>query len=255
MFDYLFSPEFMPFTFSLALLLGLTVLELAALLIGMSFLGDSADADVDADLDGIEGASGGLEAPDLGDLDLDGVDFDGADLEGLDLAEIDGIEAGDAAAPAVAAAGPSAWLGLGKMPMLIWLAVMLFSFGLSGTSLQFGLRNLLGWSLPPMLASLPAFAFALWFTRGFGAAFARLLPQVESEALSVRSLGRRRGIVSQGTAAQGRPAEVRVMDGYGNAHYLRAEPLQRDEQITQGTEVLVIRDRRQDKYVLIPLSE
>ena len=106
-----------------------------------------------------------------------------------------------------------------------------------------------------MLAAPPAFAFALWFTRGFGAAFARLLPQMETEALSERSLGRRRGTVTQGTAAQGRPAEVRVMDGYGNSHYLRAEPLQRDEQIAQGTEVLVVRDRRQDKYVLIPLSE
>ena len=103
MLDYLFSPEFMPFTLSLALLLGLTVLELAALLIGMSFLGGSADADVDADLDGVDAGAGGLEASDLGDVDLDGVDFDGADLEGLDLTEIDGIQANDATAPAVAA--------------------------------------------------------------------------------------------------------------------------------------------------------
>lgn len=78
---------------------------------------------------------------------------------------------------------------------------------------------------------------------------------METEALSERSLGRRRGVVTQGTAAKGRPAEVRVMDRYGNAHYLRAEPFAKGEEITQGTEVLVIRDRRQDAYVLIPLSE
>ena len=53
----------------------------------------------------------------------------------------------------------------------------------------------------------------------------------------------------------GRPAEVRVIDGYGNAHYLRAEPLKEGETIAQGTEVLVIRDRRKGSYVLVAVSE
>ncbi|MCJ8333124.1 MAG: YqiJ family protein, partial [Epibacterium sp.] len=93
------------------------------------------------------------------------------------------------------------------------------------------------------------------FTRGFGAWFARVLPQTETSALSESSLGRRRGVVTQGTAARGRPAEVRVMDGYGNAHYLRAEPMSEGDEISAGTEVLVIRDRRAKAYVLVPVSE
>ena len=86
--------------------------------------------------------------------------------------------------------GLTGWLGLGKMPFLIWLASMCLSFGLTGLGLQTGLRDLMGFVLPPALASLPALGAALWFTRGFGAWFARVLPQTETSALSERSLGR-----------------------------------------------------------------
>ena len=68
-------------------------------------------------------------------------------------------------------------------------------------------------------------------------------------------LGSPGGQPNGNAAATGRPAEVRVIDGYGNAHYLRAEPLKEGETIAQGTEVLVIRDRRKGSYVLVALSE
>lgn len=250
MFDYLFDPDFLPFTFALALLFGLAGLELAALLIGASFLG-SGEADLGGD---------GPDAPELGDiggdLSLDAAAFgDLGELGDLDLADIDGMDLAEGTATVEAPGGVSNWLGLGKMPMLIWLATLLLGFGLSGIGLQLALMSLIGSALSPWLVGAPAGAFGIWFARSFGAVFARLLPQVETEALSERSLGRRRGVVTQGTAAKGRPAEVRVMDRYGNAHYLRAEPFAKGEEITQGTEVLVIRDRRQDAYVLIPLSE
>lgn len=253
MFDYLFDPDFLPFTFALTLLFGLAGLELVALLIGASFLGGG---EADADLGGVDGIDG-PDAPELGDLGGDlSLDADAiGDLGELDLADIDGMDLSEGAVPVEAAGGVSGWLGLGKMPMLIWLATLLLGFGLSGIGLQLGLKSLIGSALSPWLIGVPAGAFGIWFARSFGAVFARLLPQVETEALSERSLGRRRGVVTQGTAAKGRPAEVRVMDRYGNAHYLRAEPFAKGEEITQGTEVLVIRDRRQDAYVLIPLSE
>jgi hypothetical protein len=248
MIDFLFESAVAPFTIALGILAGLLVLELVALLVGGSLFGGESDAgaDFDADVD--------LDA----DLDVDaeldmaaafGADLD-ADLAGGELAEL----------PETTAAAPfnpglTGWLGLGKMPFLIWLATMCLSFGLSGLGLQMALRDFLGFTLPAGLASLPALFVSLWFTRGFGAWFARVLPQTETSALSESSLGRRRGVVTQGTAARGRPAEVRVMDGYGNAHYLRAEPMSEGDEISAGTEVLVIRDRRAKAYVLVPVSE
>ena len=44
------------------------------------------------------------------------------------------------------------------------------------------------------------------------------------------------------------------MDGHGNAHYLRGEPLKDDEVIPQGTEVLVVRKAQNQGYRLVALT-
>lgn len=238
MTDFLLDAAFAPFTFALALLVGLLGLEVVALLLGGSLMGGDSDADLDAPVGGeFDGAE--LTGLDLGDLDLD-----------LDAPELEGAEA-----PTASGGGVLGWLGIGKVPLLIWLAAWLMAFGLAGIGGQMLLRDAFTVALPAGLAAIPAALLAFWFARGFGAVFARLLPKNETQALSESALGRRRGVVTQGTAARGRPAEVRVMDGYGNAHYLRAEPLNDQEQIASGTEVLVIRDRRAKRYVLVPLSD
>lgn len=239
MFDFLLGGAFAPFSFALALLFGLMGLELVALLLGGSFM--TGDNDVGVDIG---------DAADLGDFDLDlnveGALVDPADLELADFDADSGVEV---------SGGLASWLGLGKMPTLIWLAALLMGFGLSGLGLQIALQELFGVLAPAALAALPAGAFGLWFARGFGGVFARLLPQTETEASSLDQLGRRRGMITQGTAARGRAAEVRVIDRFGNAHHLRAEPLLDDETLTQGTEVMVLRDRRSGTYVLVGLSD
>ncbi|MEW2917065.1 OB-fold-containig protein [Ruegeria sp. ANG10] len=238
MFDFLLEGAFVPFTLALALLFGLLGLELIALVLGGSLMAGEAEVDLDV-----------MDAPDLdiGDFDLD-VDAD-VDLGEFELAEV------EADAPGAAPSGPLGWLGIGKVPFMIWLVVLLAGFGLSGIGLQLALRDLLGFDLPSWMAALPAGAFALWFARGFGGVFARLLPKTETEAMSERMLARRRGVITQGTASRGRPAEVRVTDRFGNSHYLRAEPLQDKDALKQGAEVLVLRDRRRDRFVLVGLSD
>lgn len=240
MFDFLLEGAFAPFTLALALLFGLLGLELIALVLGGSLMAGEGEVDLDM-----------ADAPDLnvGDFDLD-VDTS-VDLGDFELADVDV----DVDAPEAAPVGPLAWLGIGKMPFMIWLVVLLAGFGLSGMGLQLALRDLLGFDLPSWMAAIPAGIFGVWFARGFGGVFACLLPKTETEATSERMLARRRGVVTQGTAARGRPAEVRVTDRFGNAHYLRAEPLQDHDTLTQGAEVLVLRDRRRDRFVLVGLSE
>ncbi|WP_171129107.1 MULTISPECIES: OB-fold-containig protein [unclassified Ruegeria] len=238
MFDFLLDGAFAPFTMALALLFGLLGLELIALLLGGSLLAGEGEVDLDV-----------VDAPDLdvADFDLD-IDAD-IDLGDFELAEI------ESEAPEMSTAGPMAWLGLGKVPFMIWLVVLLAGFGLSGMGLQLVLRDLLGFDLPSWMAAIPAGAFGLWCARGFGTVFARLLPKTETEAMSERMLARRRGVITQGTASRGRPAEVRVMDRFGNTHHLRAEPLQEKDVLERGTEVLVLRDRRRDRFVLVGLSD
>lgn len=240
MLDTLLSGPFVPFTLSLALLFGLLALELVVLLLGGSLMGDGAEAEVpalDAELD-----------VDF-DVEIDAVDLDGVDMETFDLdaIEVDGNVAPDAPA------SPLGWLGLGMMPTLIWLACLFMSFGVAGIALQALVSAALGGPIPALLAAVPSAMAAVWFTGRFGGLFAQLLPKTESQSVSSRQLGRRKGTITQGTAMRGTPAEVRVTDRYGNTHYLRAEPLKDTDTIPQGTEVLVLRHRPSGGFRLIAL--
>ena len=219
MTEFLLSPATAPFTFALALLLGLLVLEIVAALVGGTVLGWGADADAALDLE--------------------------ADFE----ADLDGVEAApDAAEPA---GGLSSVFGFGQAPFMVWLAMLLTGFGLTGLAVQTGA----GGALPVWLAPIPAAAAGLALARQASAAFARLLPKTETTALETRQLGRTRGVVTQGTAMRGRPAEVRITDRHGNIHYLRAEPAQDGDAIPQGTEVIVRRDPHSRGFRLVPLIE
>lgn len=237
MFDLLLTEGAAPFTFALILFAGLLALELIMLMVGGTLMGGEVDA---PELD--------VDAPALDIADLD-IDFDGIDMTEFDVE----LDLGDEVAVAADGGGFADWLGFGRMPALLWLAMILVTFGFSGLALQSTLQEVAGFSLPAWIAALPAGAFALWITKRFGRAFARILPQVHSEAVSERHLGRRRGIVSQGTASRGRPAEIRVTDRFGNTQYLRAEPLRDDQTIPQGAEVLILRHQRDDGYRIVPL--
>ncbi|MGR3814890.1 MAG: OB-fold-containig protein [Cognatishimia activa] len=238
------TPEFFPFTVSIGLFFGLLTLELVFLMLGGSLMGDGGDADVSV--------PDGFEADFDADLDFD-VEADLADLD----TDFDALETDLAETELEATAGNFgvlAWLGLGNLPAAIWLASMFLSFGVIGVGVQMTLSETLGLTLNAALAAVPAFFGARWFTRTFGTVFARVIPKVETESVSERHLGRRKGVVSQGTAARGRPAEVRVTDRHGNTQYLRAEPFRDDEVITPGTEVIVMRHRREDGYRIVSLD-
>ena len=243
MFDLYLTGGYVPFTIALALLFALLALELLLAIIGVSLLGMGADADIDVDFDTPD--FGDLEV-DIGDVDLG--DFDMADLD-VDMDADADVETG---APDLIM-GPAAWLGMGKTPMLIWLAAVLLGFGVTGLIIQSVAGTVFG-PFPASVAAIPAAIAAIWFARTFGAVFARLLPKTETTALSERHLGRRTGVVTTGTAKRGSPAEVRVTDQHGNMHYLRGEPVRDDEEIQAGTKVLVLRHRYDHGYRFVALG-
>ena len=272
MLDFLLSPPVVPFSLALGLLAGLLVLEIAALLLGGTVFGkDTGKGELDGDVDtGLEGgfdsglgSGAGVDAVELppaielAQMEMGGVELADLDLGGPDLgaAEL----APDTLPGAALAGGPglASVLGLGRVPFLIWFAAVLAGFGLSGYLLQSLISQLFGAPLPPFLAVLPAAFVGLWFARGYGRVLARLIPGTESSVRSKAMLNRKRGVVSQGTARAGLPAEVRVQDSFGNLHYIRAEPLDQREAIARGTEVLVLRVRQgpaRGQFRILPLS-
>lgn len=232
MIDLLLDPSLLPFAIALGLLFGLMALELISALLGGTLLGLDNDADLDLDLDG-----------------PDGIDFTSLGLDSADTA-VD-LDLGESATGPISSTD---WLGISKVPTLIWVAALLLGFGLIGVVIQTAVVSIFGTALPAALAILPSAFGGLWFTRKFAGVFAAILPKSESSALSIRHLGRRRGIVSQGTASRGKPAEVRVIDGHGNTHHLRAEPLRDDDVIPQGADVIVMRKSLDEGYRMVALS-
>jgi hypothetical protein len=246
----LFEPDLLPFTIALGVMFGLLFLELLALMFGGSLMaGGEAEVDIDMDIGADADLDFDIDA-DLADFDAD-FDLDGVGAEGAELGEIDAAGGAETGVPG----GILSWLGLGQVPFLIWLGVFLALFGLGGVIAQSVLKGTLGFALPPALASIAVGVPVLGITRNFARGFARLFPKVETQALSQNHLGRRRGVISQGTAARGRPAEVRVADRFGNMHYLRAEPLRDGVELKQGTEVLVLRKSLNEGYRLVALGE
>ncbi|WP_322889705.1 MULTISPECIES: OB-fold-containig protein [unclassified Yoonia] len=251
MLDFLLSPAVVPFSIALGLLAGLLVLEITALVMGGSIFGDAGE---DA-----AGGGGFDKGPAVDLIDLPAsVDLSQIDTGGIDLADLDlGNFGSDPATPAPTG-GVAAALGIGKVPFLIWLAALLAGFGLSGYVLQSVTSSIIGAPLPALVAVLPAGVIGVWFARAYGGLLARLIPKTETSVRSDAMLNRRQGIVSQGTARRNTPAEVRVLDGYGNFHFIRAEPLDCNDEIPAGTEVLVLRVRlgpERGKFRIVALSQ
>lgn len=253
MLDFLLSQPVLPFSFALGLLAGLLILEIGALLLGGTLFGKEADAgDFDA---GLTTGGAGFEPADVpSTLDLSQAEMGVVDLSDLDLGAADGVPDIDSAQ----AGSLGVMLGLGKVPFLIWLAAALAGFGLTGYLVQSLATQVSGATLPASFAVLPAGFVGIWFARGYGSALARLIPGSETSVRSKAMLNRRRGVVSQGVARQGHPAEIRVQDGFGNLHYIRAQPLDQREEIAAGTEVLVLRvlhGAARGEFRIVPLGD
>lgn len=247
---FFLSPEIFPFLIAAGLVLFLLLLEIILLTVGLSSgfnaagVGDIGGPDVD-----VAGMSAGELAAEL-DAPAELAAQIEADLGRYDLA---GPAAEADAAPASSSGGVLDFLGLRKLPLTIWLAIFLAIFASAGLALQSGLMGLFGWMAPVVVAGPLALALALALARTVSGALARLIPRDETSAISERSLGSRRGVVTVGTARRGSPAQVRVADGFGNTHYVMLEPLSDTGEIPEGAEVLVLR-LRDGQLRLAPLA-
>lgn len=236
LFELLAHPGLRPFEIAFAIVLGLLGLELLLNLLGLSALG-AQDSDVDIDLDaGDAGFDLSDVSPSMGKS---------AVLDMLDAGhlhpEVEPAQPELDATPGPSADGALSWLGLGHVPMTIWLAGLLTGFALSGYLMQLGVSQITGSALGAGLASALALPPALWFARASARVLGRLVPKTTTTAIARRSYHRRRGVITVGTARSGRPAQARFRDGHGNTHYTMVEPLDPAEELAQGTEILILR--------------
>ena len=135
------------------------------------------------------------------------------------------------------------WLALDRVPLLVWLVLLLTTFGIAGLALNFLSLTLLNTYFARWLITLLAVVAGLFFTARFGTVIARLLPKQESSATTADELVGTVGHITVGVARQNSPAEGKFVDAHGQPHYLLVEPIEPDEQFSQGEKILLIQKR------------
>lgn len=173
---------------------------------------------------------------DFGDADVD-LDLDG---EGLpDAGMFDGL---------------LTLLGIGRIPLTIWLALFLLMFAGIGLSMQELATSLTGSPLYSWLAALIAGVAAIPVTGVFARPLGRIMPKDHTTAVSTESLVGRRATISIGVARAGSPARARVKDIHGQTHRVMVEPHEESSELHEGDEVLLVR-REGNQFYATALAE
>lgn len=152
---------------------------------------------------------------------------------------------GDADADLDAHAGPleglASVVGFGRVPFLVWLALLLLFFSGIGVTGQFLIESVAGAMLQPLpaagLAALPALILTGIAARLLGP----LIPGDETTAVDIDTLLGKRGRIDIGTARRGNPARAIVRDAYGHPHNVMVEPHHDGIELLSGDEVLLVR--------------
>lgn len=143
------------------------------------------------------------------------------------------------------------WLYIGRVPILVLLVAFLAAFAVCGFAVNLISHRFLGaWTSVWLSIPLASIA-ALPIVRGIAAGLARLIPQDETFAVSFESLIGRVGLIVNGTARAGYPAQARVNNEHGQALYVLVEPEAQDMTFQAGEHVLLQKQIAGNRFTAI----
>lgn len=202
MIDLLQHPNAFPFTVSLTIMAGLAVLEAVSLLFGAGLSGFLDDL-----------------LPDSLDADVD--------------ANLDMEHAG-------VVSKAFGWLKINEVPGLVALILFLLCFGLTGLALQWAMTQSLGAPIGAGAAVVASLLACLPILRGAITVIGPVIPKDETDVVSQGSFIGASATVVLGDARSASPAQAKLFDKHGQAHYLMVEPADADAVLSEGTEVILI---------------
>lgn len=138
------------------------------------------------------------------------------------------------------ATGLLGWLCLDRLPLLIWIVLVLTSFSIAGYSVNFIYASFSSLLLVQLVSVPLALILTLFSCRYLGAWLGRILPKNESSAVSIDELSGLLGTITVGRATKGNPAEAMVKDKYNQKHYVRVEPEFEEDEFQTGTQVVLL---------------
>ena len=117
-----------------------------------------------------------------------------------------------------------AWLGIGRVPLIIVFIIHLTFFGMIGLGIEAIMHELIGRPLTAWIAVPIALTGSIPSSRWIIAGLARILPGTETSAVSPDGFIGTMAQVVRGTATSGSPAEGKLIDAHGQRHELLIEP-------------------------------
>ncbi|WP_326524854.1 YqiJ family protein [Sphingomonas sp.] len=159
----------------------------------------------------------------------------------IGVVQLIGLGDFDVGADADIDAAPLAWLGVGRLPLLMLLVVYLAAFGLIGLVGQQLSADLLGTLQPLWLAGPAAAVVALPVTGIAARLLGRVLPRDHTTAIDIEDLIGRGAVIVTGRATPGSPARARAEDRHGQPHFVMVEPDNPGQSFEEGETVLLVR--------------
>lgn len=136
--------------------------------------------------------------------------------------------------------GIASLLGIGKLPLVVWLSFFLAAFALLGLSIQHLVAGLFGAPFGAAAASGAALMAAVPANALVTDLVGRVWPKDETTAVPIEALLGKRGTISIGTARRGSPARAAVRDHFGQVHHVMVEPHADEDAFIEGDEVLLV---------------
>lgn len=133
------------------------------------------------------------------------------------------------------------WLNIGKVPVLVWIIINLLIFGFIGLMIQGISEATVGYLLPASLASLASMVIALPLVRTCINGLAAIMPEDETNAVSMDDFIGKVAVITLGKASYNRPARAKVKDRFGKSHYILVAPDNEGDNFKQGESVLIIK--------------
>jgi len=126
------------------------------------------------------------------------------------------------------------WLHYHRLPFLVWSILLLCSFGVVGSILNFIF-------VIPLFVSLPiSFVCTIFITRYLAESIVKIIPKNESSAISLSSFSGQVATITIGKASKGNAAEAVFHDQFNQKHYVLVEPECKEQIFEQGKQVILV---------------
>lgn len=149
--------------------------------------------------------------------------------------------------------GVLGWLCLHRLPLLIWLVVILSAFSFFGITLNYLSIINFNYIFPKVVLVFSSLVFSVYFTKVVSQPLSKILPKNETAAISKSSF---KGLIAKitiGKATFESPAEAVIHDHHGQKHYVMVAPEIEKYTFESGSEVVLV--EKQEKYWLaIPFT-